>query len=85
MIESVIDSTIPITRPLIPELFSVINESRLIKSNSDYRINSIEHHLEDAIVWNRENELSRRCGRNIDASLTSIDRALSPNLGVVSK
>jgi hypothetical protein len=41
--------------------------------------------LEDAIVLNRENELSMRCGRNIDASLTSIDRALSPNLGIVSK
>ncbi len=41
--------------------------------------------MEDGIVLNRENELSLRCGRNIDASLTSIDRALSPNLGVVSK
>ena len=41
------------------------------------------HHLKDAIVLNRENELSLRCGRNIDASLTSIDRAFSPNLGVV--
>ena len=41
--------------------------------------------MEDAIVLNRENELSLRCGRNIDASLTSIDKALSPNLGVVSK
>ena len=29
--------------------------------------------------------MSLRCGRNIDASLTSIDRALSPNLGTVSK
>jgi hypothetical protein len=66
-------------------LFSVINESCVIKSNSDDRIDSIEHHLEDAIVLNRENELSLRCGRNIDVSLTSIDRALSPNLGVVSK
>ena len=41
--------------------------------------------MEDAVVLNRENELSLRCGRNIDASLTSIDRALSPNLGDVSK
>ena len=41
--------------------------------------------MEDAIVLNRENKLSLRCGRNIDASLTSIDRALSPNLGAVSK
>ena len=29
--------------------------------------------------------MSLRCGRNIDASLTSIDIALSPSLGVVSK
>ncbi len=41
--------------------------------------------MEDAIFLSRENELSLRCGRNIDTSLTSIDRALSPNLGVVSK
>jgi len=43
------------------------------------------HHLKDAIMLNRENELSLRCGRNIDASLTSSDIALSPKLGVVSK
>ncbi len=85
MLENVIDSTVPITRPLILELYSVINESCVIKSNSDYRIDSIEHHLKGAIFWNRKNGLSLRCGRNIDASLTSIDRALSPNLGVVSK
>ncbi len=66
-------------------MFSVINESCVIKSNSDYRIDSIEHRLEDAIVLNRENELSLRCGRNIDASLTSIDRPLRPNLGAVIK
>jgi len=34
---------------------------------------------------NRENELSLRCGRNIEASLTNIDLASSPNLGAVSK
>jgi hypothetical protein len=66
-------------------LSPVINESCVIKSNSDYRIDSIKHHLKYAIVLNRENEISLRCGRNIDASLTSIDRALSPNLGVASK
>ena len=38
-----------------------------------------------AIDLSRENELSLKCGRNSDASLTSIDIALSPNLGVVSK
>ena len=42
-------------------------------------INSIKYHLNDAIVLNRENELSLRCGCNIDASLTSLDIALSPN------
>jgi len=41
--------------------------------------------LKDAIVLNQENEFSLRCGRNIDASLTSIDRALSPNSGDVNK
>jgi hypothetical protein len=41
--------------------------------------------LKDANILNRENELSLRCGRNIDASLNSIDRELSPNLGSVSK
>jgi hypothetical protein len=64
---------------------TAINESCVIKSNSDYRIDPIEYHLKDAIVLNREDELFLRCGRNIDASLTSIDIALSPNLGFVSK
>jgi hypothetical protein len=41
--------------------------------------------LKDAIILNRENEFSLRCGRNIDASLTSIDIALSPNLGAIIK
>ena len=62
-----------------------INESCVIKSNSDYRIDPIEHHLKDAIESNREIELSLRCARNIDISPTSIDIALSPNLEVVSK
>jgi hypothetical protein len=66
-------------------LSSVINESCVVISNSDYRNDPIEHHLKDAIILNRENELSLRCGRNIDASLTSIDIALSPTSGVVSK
>jgi hypothetical protein len=64
---------------------SPINESCVIKSNSDYQIDPIDHHLKDAIELNREIELSLRCGRNIEASLTSIDIALSPNLGDVSK
>jgi len=66
-------------------LSSIIHESCVIKSNSDYRINPIEHHLKDAIRLDRENESSLRCGRNIDASLTSIDISLSLNLGDVSK
>ncbi len=53
--------------------------------DSDYQIASTKHQLIDAIDLNREVELSPKCGRNIDASLTSIDIALSPNLGVVSK
>ena len=85
MLESVIDFKVPIARTLIPELSSDINKSYSIKTNSDYRIDSIEHHLKDAINLNREIELSLRCGRNIDTSQTSIDIALSPNLGDVSK
>ena len=41
--------------------------------------------MKDSIILNRENELSLMCGRNIDASLTSIDMALSPKLGDVGK
>ena len=41
--------------------------------------------MKDEIKLSRNNELSLRCGRNIDTSLTIIDIALSPNLGVVSK
>jgi hypothetical protein len=85
LLESVIESTVPISRTLILELSSAINESCVIKSNSDDRIDPIEHHFKDAIILNRENDLSLRCGRYIDASLTSIDIASSPNLGVVSK
>jgi hypothetical protein len=48
-LESVIDSTVPITRTLIPKLSSVIHESCVIKSNSDYRIDHIEHNLKNAI------------------------------------
>jgi len=38
LLESVINSTLPITRTLNLELYSVINESCVIKFNSDYRI-----------------------------------------------
>jgi len=85
LLESVLDSTIPIIRTLIPKLSSIINKSLVIKSNYDYRIDPIEHHLKDAINLNLENELSLiRCGRNIDTSPIIIDIALSPNLGAVS-
>ena len=80
MFESVIDSAVPITRTLVLDLSYVINESCVIKSNFDYRIDPIERHWKDAIDLNRENELTLRCGRSIDTSLTSIDIALSPNL-----
>ena len=63
----------------------VINEFCVIKSNSDYRIDPIEHHLKNTLILNRENELFLRCDRNIDASQTSIDITGSPNLGVISK
>ena len=79
LLESVIDSIVPITQTLILESSYVINELCVIESNYDYRIDPIEHYL------NRESELSLSCGRNIDKSLTSTDIALSSNLGVVNK
>ena len=48
------------------------------KLNSDYLIDSIEHHLKDAF------ELNKNIGCNIDTSRTSIE-ALTSNLGIVSK
>jgi hypothetical protein len=56
-----------------------------MKSKSVYGIDPIEHHLKDAIELNRKIELSPRRGHDIDKSLTSIDIASSPSLGVVSK
>ena len=85
MLESVIDSTVPITRTIILELSFVIDESCVVKSNSDNRIDSIEIHFERCNCFELGNELSLRCGRLIDASLTNVDRALSPSLGNVSK
>jgi hypothetical protein len=85
LLESVIDSIVPITRTPFSELFSAIDESCVIKINSDYRIDSIEHRLNDAIELNREIESSQRCGLDIDTSLTNIDSALSPNLRTFSK
>ena len=85
MFENVIDSTLPLTLTHIPNKSFAINESCVIKSNSDYRNDPIEHHSKDAIKLNREIKLSLRCGRNIDTSLTSIDIAMRPNLWVVSK
>ena len=54
LLKSVIDSTIPTTRTLIPKLSSVMNESCLIKSNSDNRTDPIDHHLKDTIKLNRK-------------------------------
>ena len=36
----------PLTRPLVPEMSYVINEACVIKSDSDYRIDPIDHHLQ---------------------------------------
>ena len=78
MIESVIDSSMPITQTHISELPSAIQVCCAIKLNSDYPIGSIEHHLKDAF------ELNRNIDCNIDTSLASIEE-LTPNLGTVSK
>jgi len=78
LLESVIDSTIHIARTPISELPSSIDESCLIKLNSDYPIDFIGHHLKDVV------ELNMSIGCNIDTSLT-ITEALTPNLGNVSK
>jgi hypothetical protein len=73
--------------PRIPisDLPFAIEESCLIKLISDYLVGSIEHHLNDPFVLNREVELPPQTGCNIDTSITSIESAPSPNLGVVSK
>ena len=55
-----------------------ISESCVIKLNSDYPIDSIEHHLKDAF------EPKKNIGCKIEASLTNIE-ALTPNLGTFSK
>ena len=73
------------TRTLVLEPSSTINESGLIKLNSYYPNESIEHHLQDAFEFNQKVNFFLMCGRNIDTSLASIDIALSPYLGVVIK
>jgi len=78
LLESVIVSTPPITRTHILELPSAIDESCVIKLNSDYPIDSIEHHLKDAFESNKNIDCT------IDTSLTSIE-ALTPNLGTIDK
>ena len=78
LLESVIGSTRSITRAPISELPFAIDESYVIKLNSDYLIDSIEHHLKDILELNKNN------GCNIATSLTSIE-ALTPNLGIASK
>jgi len=78
LFESVINSAIHITRTPISELPIAINESCVIKLNSDYQIDYIEHHLKNAF------ELDKNIGCDNDTSLTSIE-ALNPNLGSDSK
>jgi hypothetical protein len=78
VLESVIDSTVPITRTYISELPSAIDDSCEIQLNSEYPINFIECHLKDAF------DFKNNIGCNIDTSLTSIE-SLTPNLGIVSK
>jgi hypothetical protein len=85
LLESAIDYAVPITRTLLAKPFSVVNESCVIKSNYYNQVDSIEHHLKDAIELSPEIESSTRYGRHISTSLTIIDIALSHNLGVVSK
>ena len=73
------------TRIPISELPFAVDESCLIKLNSDYLGDSIKHHLNDEFVLNREVELSLQVGCNISTSLTSTDIASSPILGTDSK
>ncbi len=51
-----------------------IDESCVINSISDYPIDSIEHYLNDAVVWSREVELLPQAGCDvITTKLTLID------------
>jgi hypothetical protein len=74
-----------ITRIVISELPFVIDESCVIKLNSDNRVDSIEHHLNDTFVLNREVEFSPHIGLKFDTSLANIDIAVSINLAVANK
>ena len=74
LLESFIDSTVPITRTPISEQPFVIDESCIVNLNSDYPIDSIEHRLKYLF------DLNNNIGCNIDTSLTSVE-ALTPDLG----
>jgi hypothetical protein len=63
----------------------VIDDSCVIKLNSDYQVNFIEHHSNDAIVLNREVELPPQVGRNIDTPLTNINTSACLDLEAVTK
>ena len=58
----------------------------MINLNSDYSIDSIEHHLNDALVIRREIDKNSPDGSAIDStSKTSIDSTLRPCLEDVGK
>ena len=64
----------------------LIDESCVINLNSDYAIDSIEHHLNDALVIRREIIKNSPAGSAIDRTLkTSIDTTLSPCFETVGK
>jgi hypothetical protein len=64
----------------------VIDESCVIKMNSDYENDSIKHHLNAAIVIRREIVKNSPGGSTIVRTLeTSIDTSSSPYLGAVDK
>ncbi len=62
----------------------MIDGSCVIKANSDYATDSIEHHLNDAFVIRRELVKNSSASSAIDRTLkTSIDTTLSPCLKAV--
>ena len=85
LLQNVIDSKVSMTRTPISELSSFIHEYCVIKLNSNYPLDSVKHHSNNAFVLNREVKCPPQIGCNIDTLLTSIESALSLNLEDVSK
>ncbi len=54
LLESVVDIAVSTYQTHISELPSVIDESCVIKANSEYATDSIEHHLNDSFFIRRE-------------------------------